>query len=73
MVIVITIKVYSSNCPKCNILEKKLQANNIEFEKITDFDTNELIERGFYSLPIANIDEKWYTFQEAIQWLDENY
>lgn len=71
--VIIIIKVYSSGCPKCKILEKKLQQHNIEFETINDFDSDELIKRGFYSLPIADINGDLHTFQETIQWIDDNY
>ena len=45
-------KLYSTNCPKCNVIEKKLRNKNIEFEKITDFDHNKMKEKGFSFAPI---------------------
>ena len=36
---------YTTHCPKCLVLEKKLASKNIEFEEITD---NELmLKKGF--------------------------
>lgn len=64
------IKLYSSNCPKCNILEKKLNQENIKFEKITDFDTDEMLRNGFTSLPMMNIDGVWYDFKESINYIN---
>lgn len=49
-------KLYSTECPKCKILEKKLLNKNISFEKITDFDYNEMKEKGFNFVPILEID-----------------
>lgn len=49
-------KLYSTECPKCKILEKKLLNKNISFEKITDFDYDEMKEKGFNFVPILEID-----------------
>lgn len=50
-------KLYSTNCPKCNVIEKKLRNKNIEFEKITDFDHNKMKEKGFSFAPILETDD----------------
>ena len=49
-------KLYSTECPKCKILEKKLNNKHITFEKITDFDYNEMKEKGFSFAPILEND-----------------
>lgn len=51
-------KLYSSGCPKCNILEKKLVAKNIPFEIIHDFNSDYLLSEGFNSLPVLELDSK---------------
>ena len=41
---------YTTHCPKCLVLEKKLTSKNIEFEEITD---NELmLKKGFTIVPV---------------------
>ena len=50
------LKLYSTDCPKCKILEKKLINKHISFEKITDFDYDEMKEKGFNFAPILEID-----------------
>lgn len=50
-------KLYSTNCPKCNVIEKKLRNKNIDFEKITDFDHNKMKEKGFSFAPILETDD----------------
>lgn len=50
-------KLYSTNCPKCNVIEKKLRNKNIEFEKITDFDHNKMKEKGFSFAPILETND----------------
>lgn len=50
-------KLYSTNCPKCNVIEKKLRNKNIEFEKITDFDYDKMREKGFSFAPILETND----------------
>lgn len=54
---------YSTNCPKCKQLERKLNSLNIEFE-ITN-DIQKLIDLGFRSAPVLQIDDKFYEFSAA--------
>lgn len=60
---------YSTHCPKCNILEKKLDSENIKYATVTDADV--MIEKGFKSAPILEVDGVVKTFKEAIDWLEE--
>lgn len=61
---------YSTNCPKCNILEKKLNQKNISFTKITDFNEEELLSKGFTAAPVSLIDNKYYDFKEAVDYIN---
>ena len=63
------ITLYSTNCPKCNVLEKKLKDKSMDFELVTDFDTKELIRKGFLSAPVLKVDDKYMDFVEANKWL----
>ena len=36
---------YSTNCPKCSVLEKKLSSANINYKIVTDTDL--MIKKGF--------------------------
>ena len=40
---------YSTNCPKCNILKAKLNAKGVEFTENNDIDL--MISKGFTSSP----------------------
>ena len=62
------IKLYSTHCPKCIVLQKKLDDKNIEYDLITDI--NEIKETGYLSAPILQIDEKFYGFGEAVQYIN---
>ena len=62
------IKLYTTHCPKCKVLEKKLKELNLEYEEITDEDI--MIEKGFMSAPILEVNGKNYHFPQAIEWVN---
>lgn len=64
-----SIILYTTHCPKCLVLEKKLASKNIEFEEITD---NELmLKKGFTMVPVLEADGKIMDFKEANTWINE--
>lgn len=65
------VKVYTTGCPKCQILEMKLQSKNIEFEEVTDISVMEKL--GIDMVPILEVEEDHLlSFGEAVKWI-ENY
>lgn len=63
------IKLYSTGCPKCKVILKKLQDKNVKFELIED---NQKVvdygkEKGIYSAPILEVDNMPYEFTKAIR------
>ena len=60
---------YSTNCPKCKILEKKLTEKNIKFTKNNN--VIEMSELGIDQVPILSIDSKMLSFVEANKWINE--
>lgn len=58
---------YSTNCPRCRILEKKLQDKGIEFELFNDVDT--MIAKGFKEAPKLEVDDVVMDFKEANEWI----
>ena len=63
-----SVVLYTIDCPKCLILEKKLSAKNIEFLRVSDKDT--LVEKGFgdSTFPILEVDGVEMDYKTAIQW-----
>ena len=61
---------YSTHCPKCQVLEKKLRDKGIEFQIETDVDT--MIEKGYLMAPVLVVDGKEYEFGEAVAWVNES-
>lgn len=60
---------HTIHCPKCNVLEKKLQNKNVSFIK----NTNEEImkELGIELTPVLEVDGQLLDFKQANQWLEE--
>lgn len=63
---------YTTHCPRCNVLEKKLTQKGIEFKAKTDFDKEEMVKRGFASAPLLEVDGKIMAFSEANEWINNN-
>lgn len=60
---------YSTNCPKCKVLEKKLDNSGIQYEVVTDEDL--MIEKGFLSAPMLEVDGSVMDFGKAMKWLKQ--
>lgn len=57
---------YSTNCPKCKILEMKLDGIGIDYKVVTDEDV--MISKGFMEAPMLEVGDKVMTFSEAVKW-----
>ena len=64
------VRLYTTHCPKCNVLENKLKSKNINYIEITD--TNIMIEKGYMSVPVLEVDDKIMNFTDANTWIN-NY
>lgn len=63
---------YSTNCPKCKILESKLVQKNITFEIVTGEDAvNAISGKGFMSAPLLEVEGEDMEFGKAIKWVNE--
>ena len=60
---------YTTHCPKCKVLETKLKQKAIDFEIIDD--EKVMIDKGFMSAPMLEVDEKVMDFSAAINWIKE--
>lgn len=66
------VKLYTTNCPRCKVLEKKLEQKGINFEKVEDFDLQEMIDKGFKTAPILYVDGEYMIFTDAVKWINNN-
>ena len=62
------ITLYTTHCPMCNVLEKKLQMAGLQYEM--NEDPNEISKLGYLAAPLLKVDEDVYTFKDATVWLN---
>ena len=59
---------YSTGCPKCRILKKKLDEKGVNYEVCSD--TERMIGLGFTEVPVLEVKGEKYSFSEALKMLD---
>lgn len=62
------IVLYSTHCPRCTVLEKKLEAKGIKFEVETSVD--DMLALGITQVPMLRVDDKLLNFAEANTWVN---
>ncbi len=62
------INLYSTGCPKCNVLKAKLDSKKVQYKLITDVE--QMKNLGFMSAPILQVDGSCYTFGEAVKMIN---
>lgn len=60
---------YTVDCPKCKVLEKKLNNANISFEVCKD--TKLMAEKNISKLPMLEVDGEMLTFKEAVDMINK--
>lgn len=55
-------------CPKCKILQTKLDEKGLEYE--TSDDMQELIDLGFKTVPVLEVDGEYMEFNKAVQYVN---
>lgn len=64
------ITLYSTHCPKCNVLEKKLKEKNIVYKEVNDIEI--MKEKGYLSVPVLEVDGINMDFKTANDWINNN-
>lgn len=59
---------YSTGCPKCGVLKKKLDKKGIKYQENTSVD--EMLALGFKNVPVLDVDGNCMEFSEAIKWVN---
>lgn len=63
----VEVTLYTTNCPKCKVLEAKLKQKNIDFNVVDD--EKVMLDMGFMSAPMLIVDGEVMDFSVAINWL----
>lgn len=59
---------YTIHCPKCIVLQKKLDAKGLNY---TTCDNTDVMKRlGFNLLPVLQVNNKFLSFSEAVQYIE---
>ena len=59
---------YSTGCPKCKVVMKKLEQANINYEICNDSET--MRKKGIQSLPVLEVEGKMYNFKDAVDYIN---
>ena len=60
-------RLISNGCPKCKILQAKLDEKGLEYEKSDNM--QELIDLGFKTVPVLEVDGEYMDFGKAMKWI----
>ena len=63
------VKLYTTHCPKCKILEERLNEKKVKYE-VND-NIEELQKMNFKSVPNLEIDGKIYNYLDSIRYLNK--
>lgn len=63
------ITLYSTHCPRCRVLEDKLEDKDIEYTVVTDVE--EMSKLNIMSVPMLKVDGNLLPFKEANDWINE--
>ena len=60
---------YSTGCPKCNILKKKLADAQMEYSVVEDVDV--MLSKGLKEVPWLEVDGNLMNFVDSSKWINE--
>jgi len=64
----LNIILYTTHCPRCTVLKKKLEQKNIEFIEVDDVD--KMLAIGMMAAPMLSVNGNLYDFPQAINWIN---
>lgn len=63
------IVLYSNDCPKCQVLKKKLIDKNLTF--VTKNNMEAVVNLGYRTVPILVVDGEVMPFGDAVKWVNK--
>ena len=60
---------YTTGCPRCHVLESKLNSKGISYEVFDDKD--KMIDMGLTNVPVLEVDGNRMNFKEAVDWINK--
>lgn len=62
------ITLYSTGCPRCRVLKKKLEAAGIEYTENNSVE--EMLSLGIELVPVLEVDGELLNFGKALRWVE---
>lgn len=62
------VKMYTTHCPKCKVLEMKLKQKNIVYEECDNVD--QMLAEGLHQAPALVVDGQVFDFHQSIDWIN---
>lgn len=59
---------YSTGCPRCMVIQKKLTEKNINYTKVTS--EEDILALGVKEVPILSVDGNLMGFKDAVEWIN---
>lgn len=63
-----SIILYTTHCPRCNVIEKKLQSKKLEYIEVSDVEI--MKAKGFTNVPMLDVDGNIMDFSTANEWIN---
>ncbi len=60
---------YSTGCPKCEVLKKKLAEKGVQYTENNSVD--EMLTLGIEAVPVLNVNDRLLDFKEAVDWVNK--
>ncbi len=60
---------YSTNCPKCKVLEQKLDKKGVLYS-VND-SVEEMLDMGITTVPMLSVYGKLLDFAQAVEWVNK--
>jgi glutaredoxin len=69
-----TVKMYTTGCPKCNVMKRKLDEAKIPYEAVTDNATilSVATKAGISMAPLLEVDGVVMNFKDGCDWINKN-
>lgn len=62
------IVLYSTGCPRCKVLKKKLDEAKADYNIVSDVD--QMLAMGLKEAPVLEVDGQRMEFAEAVKWVN---
>lgn len=63
-----TVDLYTTHCPKCSVLEQKLNNKKVKYTEHTDIE--EMAARGYFTVPVLVVNDEELSFADAVKWVN---